>query len=344
MTPYTERPLEASVIITTHNRSEALLSTLRALDRQGEPVPDFEILVTDDGSTDDTYELLRAIELRVPLCLQRHETARGVAAGLNLAIEKAHGRHLILLGDDLLVRPDFVRLHLETLRRYPGYWVVGAFEQRPALGRTTFGRYVHDLEESVTRARLAKKIGAGLWELHWPTARNLSLPRADFDFAGPFDVRFRSTCQNQDLALRAKDLGVRFLYNEAIASMHNDQTEDLRGFCRTKRQATHDTALFCAKYPEMNREVPLMRECGPRRRSDGRRLALRKSIKAALSNDVALAAALRLIALSEAVPLPEAVRRKLYRTLIGLHTFRGWREGLQTLRTADGALGQLLSC
>jgi hypothetical protein len=335
-------PLAASVIITTYDRKEALLETLRALACQEPGTPAFEILVTDDGSSDGTSEAVAALNLGVPLKAFRHPRNKGISAGRNLAISEARGSALILLSDDLLVPPAFVRQHLAALRENPGFWVVGGFRQLPSLRATAFGRYLDDLEESFTAARKTAPLRAGLWELHTPTARNLSLPRADFDQAGPFDERFRVTCEDQDLAVRARDLGIRFLYDESIDCLHNDQAGDLLRCCRGQRRGTHDTVLLCAKYPVTHKGNSFGRECGPLRAGDGPRLWLRKVVKATLSTDAGLHLAGGMIAACESAGAAERLLRSLYRRLIGLYTFRGWREGLATVHAADGSLGRLL--
>ena len=54
---------EVSVIVTSRERREALLATLRALAVQTVPPGTYEVLVVDDGSSDGTYDAARAIEL-----------------------------------------------------------------------------------------------------------------------------------------------------------------------------------------------------------------------------------------------------------------------------------------
>jgi hypothetical protein len=323
--------LEASVIITTFERREALLATLRALATQTAPPAVYEVLVVDDGSQDGTCEAAASLAVPYALNVVGHPRQRGVAAGRNTAIRLARGRVLILLSDDLLVPVGFVAAHLAALARHPGAWVVGGFRQLPSLRETPFGRYLDDLEESFTEARKRAPVGPDLWELHWPTARNLSLPRADFERVGPFDERFRSTCEDQDLAVRARAAGIRFLYDASIDCLHNDQAGDLIRCCRAQRRGTHDTALFCAKHQGAHRDSPLERANGPWRARDGVGLTLKKGAKWVLSRDPMLDLLDRAVPFLERARLPEPLLRRAYRGLIGLHTFRGWREGLATL-------------
>ena len=293
--------------------------------------------MTDDGATDGSYEAVRALEVPYALRVFRHERQRGVSAGRNTAIREARGRVLIFLSDDLLVPPGFVAAHLATLAAHPGAWVVGGFRQLPSLRETPFGRYLDDLEEEFTAARKHKPLGPALWELVGPTARNLSLPRADFEAVGPFDERFRSTCEDQDLAERARAQGIRFLYDESIDCLHNDQAGDLLRCCRAQRRGTHDTALFCAKHPERHGRSPFARANGPWSPADGVSLSLRKAAKTLLSSGPALRVLEGAVPWLERAGLPERHLRRVYRGLIGLHTFRGWREGLATLARGPAA-------
>ena len=53
------RPLKCSVIIPTYNRALLLSHTLESLTRQSLPGDEFEVLVIDDGSSDETSSLWR---------------------------------------------------------------------------------------------------------------------------------------------------------------------------------------------------------------------------------------------------------------------------------------------
>jgi len=321
----------ASIIISTYNRCEALMETLKALNHQTVPTDSYEVVVVDDGSTDGTWDALTRVSLACAVQVFRHPTNQGVSAGRNMAIRQSRGQYLILLSDDLLVPEDFIAAHVETLERFPGHWVVGGFRQLPCLRDTPFGRYLDDLEESFTRARKVRAIAPGLWELNWPTARNLSLRRDDLEKTGLFDERFRVTCEDQDLAQRARDVGIRFLYNEQVTCLHNDQAGDLPRYCRFQRKGAHDTVLLCAKYPEIHGASPLIPLNGYVMPEDGPIRRVKKGVKRWLSGDRAMAALERLVAVCERGRVTERALRRLYRLLIGLSIFRGWREGLAAL-------------
>jgi glycosyltransferase involved in cell wall biosynthesis len=91
---------QVSVIIPTHNRAALLREAVASVKAQ--TYRDFEILVVDDASTDDTREVLAAWrEVRV----LRHACRRGVAAARNTGIDAARGEWLAFLDSDDLWLP-----------------------------------------------------------------------------------------------------------------------------------------------------------------------------------------------------------------------------------------------
>ena len=83
----------------------------------------------------------------------------GIAAARNIAIRHARGRYIIFVSDDLIVPENFIDSHVQTLERFPGYWVVGGFQQLDSLTGTPFGRYLDQLENSFEEARKAALAG-----------------------------------------------------------------------------------------------------------------------------------------------------------------------------------------
>jgi glycosyltransferase involved in cell wall biosynthesis len=323
-----DRP-RVSVVISTYNRSEALRATLERLDRQDVAPGEYEVIVVDDGSTDETTAMLTRLQVSYPLRAERLPRNRGVSAARNAGIRLARGRWLILLSDDVLVGPDSIRLHAETLANNPGTWVGGAFEQLPGLRSTPFGRYLDGLEREFDAARRGAPLADGLVALLAPSARCLSLPRSDLDRIGLFDEQFRVTCEDQDLTQRATAIGVRFVLNPAIACVHNDASAEVSRYCRFQRNGAADTVRLVRKYPALHGDAELVGVNGPVARPDPPRLLAAKLIKRVGSANAALPAGTALVRVLEAAGASDRVLFWTYRKLIGLYTFRGWREGLK---------------
>ncbi|MFZ0388495.1 MAG: glycosyltransferase family 2 protein [Solirubrobacteraceae bacterium] len=318
-----------SVVISTHNRSATLQATLRALAHQDVSPDHYEVIVVDDGSTDETSAALAQTRCLHRLKTIRLERNRGVSAGRNAGIRVAQGKWLILLSDDMLVGPEFVRLHVATQSAHPGTWVGGAFEQLPGLRSTPFGRYLDRLERQFDAGRRGASLADGLVELLAPSARCLSMPRVDLDRTGPFDEQFRVTCEDQDLCQRAAAIGVRFVLNPAIACVHNDASAEVSRYCRFQRNGAADTVRLVRKYPELHGDAELVGVNGPAVRTDRPRLLVAKLVKQLGSANAALHAETALVRVLERAGASDRVLFWTYRKLIGLYTFRGWREGLR---------------
>src|SRR4051794_6994735 len=109
------RDFDASVLIPTHNRRDLLLRLLDSLAKQTHDLDAFEVVIADDGSTDDTGEMLE--QLKTPLNLQVLRLgAVGQSAARNAAIEAARAPLCILLDDDVIVSAQLVEEHLAAHR------------------------------------------------------------------------------------------------------------------------------------------------------------------------------------------------------------------------------------
>ena len=105
-----------SVIIPTYNRSGFVRTCLLALRESG--VADLEVIIVDDGGTDDTREVAAAIE---PRALYLRQKNQGPAAARNLGFERSTGRYVGFLDCDdawLPAQPaaglDWLDLHPEV--------------------------------------------------------------------------------------------------------------------------------------------------------------------------------------------------------------------------------------
>ena len=102
---------QVSVVLPTRNRSAMLRKSLRsALDQDGMGL---EVIVIDDGSSDDTAEQLARIDDQ-RLTVLRNDPPQGVARARNAAIERARGEWIAFLDDDDLWAPGYLRAQLAT--------------------------------------------------------------------------------------------------------------------------------------------------------------------------------------------------------------------------------------
>jgi len=106
-----------SVVIPTYNRAYCLPETIGSVLAQTHP--HLEILVVDDGSTDDTEQVLSRRFPAEPRLRYVKQPNRGVSAARNLGMSTARGDFIALLDSDDAWQPWKLEAQLACLRRFP---------------------------------------------------------------------------------------------------------------------------------------------------------------------------------------------------------------------------------
>ena len=132
------RPPGISVVIPAYNEAAGIAATVRSMARSYYPGP-LEVIVVDDGSTDDTGAIVRSLRLPgVHLVRQRNA---GKPAALNHGIAEAMFDILILVDGDTIFAPDALS-RLALRMRDPGVGAVSG-NTKVANRRGLLGRWQH---------------------------------------------------------------------------------------------------------------------------------------------------------------------------------------------------------
>jgi glycosyltransferase involved in cell wall biosynthesis len=186
---------DVSVVIPTRDRSRLLALTLRSVLWQREA--DFEVVVVDDGSGDDTARLVTSVaDVRVRLV--RQDVQRGVGAARNRGIAAARGSWIAFLDDDDLWAPDKLARQLDAARLDGRAWVYA--------GGVNVDQYLRVLEGGPPPPpqRVVELLGR---YNPVPVGASNVIVRADLlERAGPFDPDLRRT-EDWDMWIRLARLG-----------------------------------------------------------------------------------------------------------------------------------------
>lgn len=232
---------DLSVIIPTHNNRATLALCLEALFGQDLESDRYEIVVLDDGSTDDTDAVVRS--LRSPVTLRYHwQRNRGRAAARNAGSRLATGRVLLYLDSDVLATPELLSRHYRYHERNDGHiGVQGRTVVHPGSKVTPFMKTKELLPDLTLRRR------SGLSPYHVIT-RNLSIRADDLWGVGGFDESFPGYgWEDIELGLRLHARGVRFMYDPQALGYHYD-VETLERTREKLRQAGEGAVYFWRKH------------------------------------------------------------------------------------------------
>lgn len=112
-----------SVIVPCYNMSAFLEETLRSI--VASDYRPLEVLVTDDGSTDDSLSVANTFAAQHPEVRVISQPNSGVSAARNNAIRHAKGDYILPVDADNLITPDYVRLAAAVLDTHPEVLAVG---------------------------------------------------------------------------------------------------------------------------------------------------------------------------------------------------------------------------
>jgi glycosyltransferase involved in cell wall biosynthesis len=202
-----------SVVIPVHNGANDLPRCLRAL-RDSAGIGPFEILVVDDGSTDDSASVAASFGARVA----RRERL-GPAAARNAGAIEARGDLVFFLDADVAVHPDTLARALRRFDADPGLAALfGSYDDRPeAPGvvsryRNLLHHYVHQRGEFVDDARSARTFWTGCGAIR----RGVFLEHGGFD---PGLYR-RPAIEDIELGYRVSRAGGRIVLARDVLATH----------------------------------------------------------------------------------------------------------------------------
>ena len=166
-----------SIIIPVYNAAATLPQTLESVAKQS--FIDFEVVLVDDGSTDETVAWLTAQAAELPHVRLIQQSHGGPAQGRNRGVENARGEVIVFIDSDLVVTPTFLCCHAKALERH---W------QRAGHRRCfTYGAVINTANFSDPTSEPHK-----LRDLSWAyfATGNVAIDRDLLVGAGLFDTRF----------------------------------------------------------------------------------------------------------------------------------------------------------
>src|SRR5947199_4952454 len=297
-----------SVVIPTYKRLPMLLRVLDALDAQ-DGAPEFEVIVIDDGSGDDTPQVMTDRRAKNYALTFRSQPNSGPGRARNHGVSLASGRYIVLLVDDPLPEPRFLAEHARVHRDASDDRLtacLGYTGWPPGERVTAFMDYINDygLQFGYKLIRDGEIVPFNFFY-----TSNISIDR-QLLAEHPFDTTFPSAAwEDIELSYRLDRRGLRIRYNAAAITRHYHRMS-VDSFARRQYTVGKSGAIFYRKHPEL-----------------GPFLGVEELKLRALAGDAQLDRLRRRAHLGERFRL--LARPKIFETLMREHYLRGLRDGLK---------------
>lgn len=212
-----------TAVIPQWNRADLLTGVLQQLSHQTHPLA--EVIVVDNGSTDDSVAVARAGGASV-IALPSNA---GFAAAVNRGVAAARTPWVLILNNDVELKPDWLGVLLSAASAAQANFAAGKLMSSDPFNLMGSDDIIDATFDAVCRGGTAWRCGAGQ-----PDGPAWSQPRAIqfapmtaaifrkdlFDQIGSLDERFESYLEDIDFGLRCAAAGKRGIYVPAAVARH----------------------------------------------------------------------------------------------------------------------------
>lgn len=215
-----------SIVIVTYNSEQTISSCLTALGDALQEVSDAETIIVDNGSTDTTVTTLAKspIEIRV----LKNAVNRGFAVAANQGARASHGKLLLFLNPDCIVRRTTLRDLLVIYQnvnkssiigiqlispdgvRIPSFWKIPTLPRLILDSLLPYKLSLHAMSHTLSKPSIVDSV----------TGACLLIPRVTFESLGGFDERYFLYYEDVDLCYSARRAGIPVYGVPTIVAVH----------------------------------------------------------------------------------------------------------------------------
>jgi len=138
-----EKPITVSVIIPAYNAAKTISRCLNSILQQDYPADNLDIHIINDGSTDNTNDVLQQIILSNHVKIHSHNVNKGLASTRNTGLQHSIGEIIIFLDADMEVSPDFIENHVRFHKKPNVVGVLSALLPAPENPIDKYQKYLY---------------------------------------------------------------------------------------------------------------------------------------------------------------------------------------------------------
>ena len=240
-----------SVLMPTYNAGRYVAEAIQSVLQQS--FEDWELVIVDDGSTDDTREIIRSFsDTRIRLLCNGHD----FIGSLNMGLDAARGKYIARMDADDVMHPDRLKIQYAIMEEEPEITVCGSWirifgENKPGIVPTSFKGKLTDIY-----GLLLKKS-----PLYHPTVMMRS------KFLRRHALRYERYCCAEDYKLWfeiAKKGGVFFVEDQPLMfyrssesqvnKVHTDEQKET--YCRIRKELLD----YLVEKTKDYRSIPLIKQ------------------------------------------------------------------------------------
>jgi glycosyltransferase involved in cell wall biosynthesis len=271
-----------SVVVPAFNRAHCLGAALRSVFAQ--TLTDFEVVVVDDGSTDNTVEVAKSFGDRVRVLSQKNS---GAGAARNAGVAAARGKWIAFQDSDDEWCPQKLERQLAVLQKHGGVWC--ATLAVDADGKP-LGHFARPRDREVEANVSFSSTEALRWVdgLAHPAIQSMLIEKTLVEKAGPFDEKLFAA-EDTEFIFRVSLLAGLYFVDEPLLVISEATTDSLTRSVDPKKRERRFDGYLRAQEKIQARLKELGRPCAPAVRNNiGYYLSNRAEL-ACLAGDFALA-------------------------------------------------------
>lgn len=217
-------PAFLSIVVATRNRAGLLRDSVENLLAQDFPCERYEVIVVDDGSTDETSKVVPDINSRPHGRTLRYvrPERRGLTAARNAGLQVAIGDPIVFVDDDVFVPNTWLREVAEGCLRHP---------EAECLGGPVILRLEGEPPPLCDRDQLGDShvdLGDPERQVDWACGANMVLRRAAVERIGGFNELLAAVGDEMEWESRLKEAGGLIIYLPKAGVVHRRTEKDLR--------------------------------------------------------------------------------------------------------------------
>lgn len=235
--------IQVSIIIPTFNRQKTLIRTLDSLFAQTFPQENFEIIIVNDGSTDDTEKTILDIKRNHPNISYIRQSNKGIAAARNKGIISSKGEIIGFTDDDCIVDSFWIQNAVKSLNNTTFCGVQGkTLPESTIVRKKMLFHYAHSV----------KYTGKENYKSYQTC--NIFYRKKYLIEISCFDEQLKYA-SDDDIALRLMRKGYKIHFDENILVYHEVRYQNLLTYIYKKLVRDESLPLYYKKNPEHKNQI-----------------------------------------------------------------------------------------